>query len=169
MNSAGAADTAFAYRRAPARGRNRADRAAAAPPRLDAAVSSMGEGVKEGVDPERISLRPERHEIARVVAFALPRIADIRVVRDQDDDAAAAIGNRADMRLGAVGALLRRPAARAHVEADVRNLRDVAHFELCAENRMLWWDVEDRILVGRKGVSDLTHPVFPLVRAPEVV
>src|SRR2546425_9577696 len=95
---------------------------------------SMREGVEEGVDSERVAFRPERHEVARVVALALPRVADVGVVRDQDNDAALLIRNRAEVRDRAVGSLFGCSAARPHVETDVRDLRHVSYLELRAEN-----------------------------------
>src|SRR5205085_7231823 len=73
--------------------------------------SSVREGIDHGVNPERVPVGAEVHEVRRIVALALPRIPEVRVVRHQHDHAALLVGDAARVRHGAVGAALGGAAA----------------------------------------------------------
>src|SRR5688572_14660944 len=91
---------------------------------------SVRQRVEQDVDAERVAWDTELIEEPRVVALALPRVADIRVVRHQHHHASGLVGDDARVRRRAVRALLRRVAARSHEVADIRNLRHLPHREL---------------------------------------
>src|SRR5262245_55921917 len=64
----------------------------------------MRQRVQHGIDAERVPIWTEIHEVRRIVALALPRIAEIRVVRHQDDHPAFLVDDGACVRSSAVGA-----------------------------------------------------------------
>src|SRR5687767_1437271 len=74
------------------------------------ARGAVAHGVQQHVDAERVAVDREGVEVARVIRFALPRVADVGVVGCQQDDAAAAIERGAGVRLDAVGEPLGCPA-----------------------------------------------------------
>ena len=54
---------------------------------------SVRHRMQQHVDTECVATRPEGVEVGRIVGLALPGIRDIRVVRHEDHDAAAVIGD----------------------------------------------------------------------------
>src|SRR6058998_3053050 len=95
---------------------------------------SVGEGVQHRIDPERVAVRSEVDEVRRVVALALPRVAEVGVVRHEDDQTSLLVRDAARVRDGAVGAALG-GATRTEEEVDRRNLRDLLHLELRMKER----------------------------------
>src|SRR5262245_1792759 len=102
----------------------------------------MRQRVQHGIDAERVAIRTEIHEVRRIVALALPRIAEIRVVRHQDNQPALLVNDGARMRGCTVGAALR-GSPRAEEEIDRGNLRDLLDLELRVEQRMVERHIED--------------------------
>src|SRR6187200_355612 len=77
----------------------------------------MSQSVEDSIDAKRVAIGAEVHEVRRIVAFALPRIAIVRVMRHQDDHPSLLVGDAAGMRGRAVGAALRRaPGAKEKVD-----------------------------------------------------
>src|SRR5262245_55919358 len=128
----------------------------------------MRQRVQHGIDAERVPIWTEIHEVRRIVALALPRIAEIRVVRHQDDHAALLVDDAARVGRRAVGAAFRR-APGAEKEIDRRNLRDFLDLELCVEHRMVERQIEDRKFGRWQCLPQLAHPPAPRVLAPEVI
>src|SRR6266850_8469704 len=134
----------------------------------DLGFSLMRQRVEHGVDAKRVAVGTEVHEVRRIVALALPRVAEVGVVRHQDDDAALAVGDRARVRHGAVRTAFRR-AARSEEEVNRGNLSDFLHLELRVEDRMFGRQIEYRELGCGKRLSQLAYPPAPGVFAPEIV
>src|SRR5688572_29376949 len=71
----------------------------------DAAFASLGlvtHRVEQDVQPDGVAIGRELEKILRVGGFTLPRVGDVGVVRHQHHDPAIAIGDGANVRLGAV-------------------------------------------------------------------
>src|SRR6476659_3326951 len=82
---------------------------------------SVRQRVEEDVDTDGVAGGGELVEVPVIVAFTFERIAEIGVVRHEDEHVSLLIADGARVRHGAVGAALRRAAARALPEADRRN------------------------------------------------
>src|SRR5258705_1982330 len=126
----------------------------------------MRQGVEDRVDAEGVTARTDSDEVFGAVAFALPGIAEVGVVRHQHDQAAVLVVDAARLRHRAVRAALRRAAAGSQIEPDVRDLRDRRDLELRMEQRVIAWKIEDRKLVRRQRLAKLTDPVIPCVASP---
>ena len=73
--------------------------------------SSVRHRVKQDVDADRVAFDRKIVKVCRIVRFALVRVAEIAVVRDEDDDATLRIDHRARVGGRAVGSSLGRRAA----------------------------------------------------------
>src|SRR6476619_4728560 len=56
-------------------------------------TASVRQRVEQGVDPERVAVHGELVEVARVVSLALEGVAEVGVVRDENDQPAVRIGD----------------------------------------------------------------------------
>src|SRR5262245_1464655 len=128
----------------------------------------MSQRVQDGIDAERVAIRTEIYEVRRIVALALPRIAEIRVVGHQDDQPALLVDDPARVRGRTIGAALR-GSPRAEKEIDRGNLRDLLDLELCVEQRMVERQIEDRKFGRWQCLAQLAYPPGPRVLAPEVI
>ena len=104
-----------------------------------------------------------------VVAFAFERIAEVGVVRHEDEHVSLRIADGARVRYGAVGAALRRAAAGAQPEVDRRDLRQLPDIVEDMKDGMIRRHVEEREFPGWQRLPDLVFPVRPRILPPEIV
>src|SRR5689334_5545220 len=89
---------------------------------------SVCQSVKNDVDADGIAVGRELVEEARVLAFPLPRVRDVGVMRHQHDHVAVMIDDALHRRGRAVRAALRVAAAAGPPELDRRDLRQRLDF-----------------------------------------
>ena len=120
-------------------------------------TASVRQRVEQHVDPERVAVHGELVEVARVVSFALEGVAEIGVVRDENDQPAVLIGDTTCVRLGAVRAAFGGVAGAGPI-VDRRDLDDAGNLELHVKDRMVLRQVDDRVSCGgRTLLSSLTQ------------
>src|SRR5262245_34461357 len=90
-------------------------------------VYSVRHRVDQRVYAECVPFGREGHEVGVVVALALERVAEVRIVRHQHHDALMIVEHGPHVRLCALTAALGRGTARAEPEIDRRNLRNALH------------------------------------------
>src|SRR6267143_5684910 len=130
---------------------------------------SVRQRVEEDVDTDGVPGARELIEVPVVVAFAFERIAEVGVVRHEDEHVSLLIADGAGVRHGAVGAALRRAAAGAQPEVDRRDLRQLPNVVKDVKDRMIRRHVGERELTGRQRLPDLVFPVRPRILPPEIV
>src|SRR5437773_3620759 len=88
-------------------------------------VVSVREGLDEDIDADGVSGGGELIEVPLIVAFAFERIAEVSVVRHEDDHVPLRITDGACVRHGAVCAPLRLAAAGVQPKVDRRDFRQL--------------------------------------------
>src|SRR5262245_35910489 len=104
---------------------------------------SVGQRVQNYVDADRVAVRREVIEVVAVLAFALERVAEVGVVRDEDDHVPLLVEDGARVRRRAERAALR--GAAAEPEADRGDLREVFDVVERVKERVVERQVDDRI------------------------
>src|SRR5439155_9794890 len=127
---------------------------------------SVRQRVEEDIDTDGVSGGGELIEVSVVVAFAFERIAEVGVVRHEDEHVSLRIADGARVRYGAVGAALRRAAAGAQPEVDRRDLRQLPDIVEDMKDGMIRRHVEEREFPGWQRLPDLVFPVRPRILPP---
>src|SRR6267143_4912612 len=130
---------------------------------------SVRQRVEEDIDTDGVPGGGELIEVSVVVALAFERIAEVGVVRHEDEHVSLLIADGARVRHGAVGAALRRAAAGAQPEVDRRDLRQLPNVVEDMKDRMIRRHVEKWEFPGWQRFPDLIFPVRPRVLPPEIV
>src|SRR5687767_16039220 len=118
---------------------------------------SMCHRVQQHVDGDTVTVHRELPEVFRILALALPRVADVGVVGHEDHGTAPRIRDGASVHGVAVSAALR--SAAGEEGTDTGNLRHaLLQIEHHVEDRVVEWDVHERILVCREHYSNLAFP-----------
>ncbi len=113
----------------------------------------MRHRVEHHVDAERVAVGRELQEELVVLAFALPRVADVGVVRHRHHDAAVAIGDGAEIGMWTVASPLARIAAGSAPREDAGYLLDLDDVEQCVSDRIARCHVDDRELGQTRRIS----------------
>src|SRR5450432_3473192 len=82
--------------------------------RVRAGAGSMSQRVDHDVDADRVAVRREAVEVFLALALALPGVGDVGVVRHDDHQPTALVGDGAEVGVRAVGAALGDATAAAH-------------------------------------------------------
>src|SRR5262245_51174807 len=133
-----------------------------------ARAASVGHRVEDDVDAEGIARTGELVEILSAVAFALEGVPEVGVVRHDHQKMPRAVHDASDVRLGAERPTLGGSATRAVPESDRRDLNFGLNVVQRVKDRMLEWQIEQRVFARGERLSQLVRPVLERIVAPKI-